>query len=98
MEHWYPRNPEEASWEEVSENSANNLIDRYGNLCLVRQDTNVRLSNSLPSDKKTNMKDTIARESLKLHRMRDANTTDEDGLRAAIRIMRRRCWIFFTMR
>lgn len=64
VEHWYPRNPSEGTFERWDDN-----VDRFGNLCLIQRNVNSRFSNMSPEAKKSTFKDMIAKGSLKLRIM-----------------------------
>lgn len=64
VEHWYPRNPSEGTFERWDDN-----VDRFGNLCLIKRNVNSRFSNMSPEAKKTTFKDMINKGSLKLRIM-----------------------------
>lgn len=73
VEHWYPQHPIDSNvqWEESA-------LNHFGNLCLVSSGLNSKFSNNLPLAKKTNFRDGIQKQSLKLQRMSDA-TSDADA-------------------
>ena len=71
VEHWYPRNPSEGTFERWSDN-----VDRFGNLCLIQRNINSRFSNMSPEAKKSTFKDMIAKGSLKLRIMSDLTQGD----------------------
>ena len=64
VEHWYPRNPSEGTFERWDDN-----VDRFGNLCLIQRNVNSRFSNMSPEAKKSTFKEMIAKGSLKLRIM-----------------------------
>ena len=64
VEHWYPRNPSEGTFERLEDN-----VDRFGNLCLIQRNVNSRFSNMSPEAKKSTFKEMIAKGSLKLRIM-----------------------------
>ena len=64
VEHWYPRNPSEGTFERWEDN-----VDRFGNLCLIQRNVNSRFSNMSPEAKKSTFKEMIAKGSLKLRIM-----------------------------
>lgn len=66
VEHWYPRNPSEGTFDRWEDN-----VDRLGNLCLIQRNVNSRFSNMSPEAKRTTFKDMIKKGSLKLRRMSD---------------------------
>ncbi len=66
VEHWYPRNPSEGTFERWEDN-----VDRFGNLCLIQRNVNSRFSNLSPEAKKSTFKDMIKKGSLKLRIMSD---------------------------
>ena len=66
VEHWYPRNPSEGTFERWEDN-----VDRFGNLCLIQRNVNSRFSNMSPEAKKSTFKDMIKKGSLKLRIMSD---------------------------
>lgn len=66
VEHWYPRNPSEGTFERWDDN-----VDRFGNLCLIQRNVNSRFSNMSPEAKKSTFKDMIKKGSLKLRIMSD---------------------------
>lgn len=66
VEHWYPRNPSEGTFERWDDN-----VDRFGNLCLIQRNVNSRFSNMSPEAKKSTFKEMIAKGSLKLRIMNE---------------------------
>ena len=66
VEHWYPRNPSEGTFERWDDG-----VDRFGNLCLIQRNVNSRFSNMSPEAKKSTFKDMIKKGSLKLRKMSD---------------------------
>ena len=64
VEHWYPRNPSEGTFERWDDD-----VDRFGNLCLIQRNVNSRFSNMSPEAKKSTFKDMIKKGSLKLRIM-----------------------------
>ena len=64
VEHWYPRNPSEGTFERWDDD-----VDRFGNLCLIQRNINSRFSNMSPDAKKSTFKDMIKKGSLKLRIM-----------------------------
>lgn len=66
VEHWYPRNPSEGTFERWEDN-----VDRFGNLCLIQRNINSRFSNMSPEAKKSTFKEMIKKGSLKLRIMSD---------------------------
>ena len=66
VEHWYPRNPSEGTFERWSHEDG---VDDFGNLCLIQRDINSRFSNMAPEAKKSTFSDMIAKGSLKLKTM-----------------------------
>lgn len=69
VEHWYPQNPSEGTFEKWEDN-----VDSFGNLCLVQRNVNSRFSNMSPEAKMSTFKEMIQKGSLKLRKM--AELTD----------------------
>lgn len=65
VEHWYPQNPSEGSFQQWKERD----LDSLGNLCLVHRHVNSRFSNMSPEAKLTTFPDLIEKGSLKLRIM-----------------------------
>lgn len=74
VEHWYPRNPSEGSFEHWEDDGSEG-VNRFGNLCLIQRNVNSRFSNLHPSAKKSTFQEMISKGSLKLRRM-SQKTTD----------------------
>ena len=72
VEHWYPQNPSEGTFQEWEE------VHRIGNLCLVQNNINSKFSNMSPEAKKSTFEGMIAKGSLKLRDMAK-NTLARDG-------------------
>lgn len=69
VEHWYPQNPSGFEpWE---------AKDRFGNLCIMSGSVNSKFSNLPPIGKKE-YKELISKGSLKLRKMADTTTNNED--------------------
>lgn len=70
VEHWYPRNPSEGSFErwEDGEDIKDN-VDTFGNLCIIHRNINSKFSNMSPEAKNSTYKDIIQKGSLKLRIM-----------------------------
>lgn len=66
VEHWYPRNPSEGTFERWEDN-----VERFGNLCLIQRNINSRFSNMSPEAKKSTFKEMIKKGSLKLREMNE---------------------------
>lgn len=64
VEHWYPQNPSEGTFEYWSEG-----VDRFGNLCIIQRNINSKFSNMSPEAKKSTFQDMISKGSLKLRLM-----------------------------
>lgn len=75
VEHWYPRNPSEGTFEKWTYDDG---VDHFGNLCLIQRNVNSKFSNLAPEAKKTTYKDMISKGSLKL-RMMAEQTVSSDG-------------------
>ena len=75
VEHWYPRNPSEGTFERWEDN-----VDRFGNLCLIQRNINSRFSNMPPEAKKSTFKDMIKKGSLKLRIMSDLTQGTNESL------------------
>lgn len=76
VEHWYPRNPSEGTFEPWDDG-----VDRFGNLCLIQRSVNARFSNMSPEAKKDTFEETIARGSIKLRLM--SEQTKKKGKKTA---------------
>ena len=72
VEHWYPRNPSEDTFEQWADG-----VDRFGNLCLIQRNVNSMFSNLSPEAKKSTFCKMIDKGSLKLRVMRDL--TEQQG-------------------
>lgn len=72
VEHWYPRNPSDGTFEKWSE------ADMFGNLCLIQRDVNSRFSNRSPKAKKNDFKKMIDKGSLKLRDMSKCTVESDD--------------------
>lgn len=47
VEHWYPQNPSEGTFEQWKEG-----VDQFGNLCIIQSNINAKFSNMSPEAKK----------------------------------------------
>ncbi len=74
VEHWYPQNPSEGTFEQWKDD-----VDSFGNLCIIQRNVNSRFSNMAPEAKKSTFVKMIDTGSLKLRKMRDLTekTSDE---------------------
>lgn len=66
VEHWYPQNPSEGTFEKWSHSGG---VNNFGNLCIIQRSTNSKFSNMIPEAKASTFKDMIAKGSLKLRLM-----------------------------
>lgn len=73
VEHWYPRNPSEGSFEHWEDDGLEG-VNRFGNLCLIQRNVNSKFSNMHPSAKKSTFQEMINKGSLKLRRMSQITT------------------------
>ena len=80
VEHWYPRNPSEGTFEQWKEEDG---VNQFGNLCLIQRQINSKFSNMSPEAKKSTFTAMIDKGSLKLRLMRD-HTVEKDGKSASI--------------
>lgn len=78
VEHWYPRNPSEGSFERWDDDGPEG-VDRFGNLCLIQRNVNSKFSNLHPGAKKSTFQEMISKGSLKLRKMSEI-TTDNSAL------------------
>ena len=78
VEHWYPRNPSEGSFERWEDDGPEG-VNRFGNLCLIQRNVNSKFSNLHPSAKKSTFQEMISKGSLKLRKMSEI-TTDNSAL------------------
>lgn len=78
VEHWYPRNPSEGSFERWDDDGPEG-VNRFGNLCLIQRNVNSKFSNLHPSAKKSTFQQMIDKGSLKLRKMSEI-TTDNSAL------------------
>ena len=76
VEHWYPQNPSEGTFEQWKEG-----VDQFGNLCIIQRNVNSKFSNMSPEAKKSTFKDMIAKGSLKLRKM--SEMTEKQGDKVA---------------
>ena len=76
VEHWYPRNPSEGTFERWDDVDSVDSVDRFGNLCLIQRNVNSRFSNMSPEAKKSTFKDMIKKGSLKLRIMSEKTQGD----------------------
>ena len=65
VEHWYPQNPSEGSFEKWDKR------DRFGNLCIISRSVNSKFSNLSPESKMNTYKKMVQKGSLKLRIMGD---------------------------
>lgn len=79
VEHWYPRNPSEDTFERWGRDD----LDSFGNLCLVARNVNSRFSNMAPMAKKTTFENMIAKGSLKLREMSELTKGNAEWLSAS---------------
>ena len=63
VEHWYPQNPSEGSFEKWDER------DRFGNLCIISRSVNSKFSNLSPESKMQSYAKMVEQGSLKLRIM-----------------------------
>jgi hypothetical protein len=66
IEHFYPQHPDE---QQSGKRLSAEWLHRLGNLALVSVGSNSKFSNSMPSAKAHNFKNTIEMQSIKLHKM-----------------------------
>lgn len=66
IEHFYPQHPHE---QQSDKRLSGDWLHRLGNLALVSVGSNSKFSNSMPSAKAHNFKNTIEMQSIKLHKM-----------------------------
>lgn len=78
VEHWYPRNPSEGTFEQWTDG-----VDRFGNLCIIQRNVNSKFSNMSPEAKKSTFTDMIAKGSIKLRIMSEL-TQAESGMVASL--------------
>lgn len=78
VEHWYPQNPSEGTFEQWSDG-----VDQFGNLCIIQRNVNSRFSNMSPEAKKSTFKDMISKGSIKLRIMSEL-TEKGDGKVASL--------------
>ena len=76
VEHWYPQNPSEGTFEQWKEG-----VDQFGNLCIIQRNVNSKFSNMSPEAKKSTFKEMIAKGSLKLRIM--SELTEKHGDKVA---------------
>lgn len=76
VEHWYPRNPSEGTFEQWKEG-----VDQFGNLCIIQRNVNSKFSNMSPEAKNSTFREMIAKGSLKLRIM--SELTKKHGDKAA---------------
>lgn len=73
VEHWYPRNPSEGTFETWSDG-----VDRFGNLCIIQRNINSKFSNMSPEAKKSTFYKMIGKGSLKLRIMSELTEKNEE--------------------
>ena len=73
VEHWYPRNPSEGTFEQWTDG-----VDRFGNLCIIQRNVNSKFSNMSPEAKKSTFTDMIAKGSIKLRIMSELTQAESD--------------------
>lgn len=78
VEHWYPRNPSEGSFERWDDDGPDG-VNRFGNLCLIQRNVNSKFTNLHPGAKKSTFQEMISKGSLKLRKMSEI-TTDNSAL------------------
>ncbi|MGN0708248.1 MAG: DUF262 domain-containing protein [Faecalibacterium sp.] len=78
VEHWYPQNPSEGTFESWMEG-----VDRFGNLCIIQRNINSKFSNMSPEAKKSTFKEMISKSSIKLRIMSEL-TKEGDGKTASL--------------
>ena len=66
IEHWYPQNPSEGTFERWDNEDD---LNSFGNICLLPRSINSRFSNMSPEAKKTTFKEMIEKGSIKLRIM-----------------------------
>ena len=66
IEHWYPQNPSEGTFERWDNEDD---LNSFGNICLLPRNINSRFSNMSPEAKKTTFKEMIEKGSIKLRIM-----------------------------
>ncbi len=76
VEHWYPRNPSEGTFEPWKDG-----VDQFGNLCIIQRNVNSKFSNMSPEAKKSTFADMISKGSLKLRIM--SSLTEKNGSKSA---------------
>lgn len=80
VEHYYPQNPIDGVKLDDIE-----VLNSFGNLCLISSSKNSRLSNYLPMAKKDHYK-SVSTESLKLKRMMDLTSEESSWDKTAIKL------------
>ncbi len=76
VEHWYPRNPSEGTFEPWKDG-----VDQFGNLCIIQRNVNSKFSNMSPEAKKSTFADMISKGSLTLRIM--SRLTEKNGIKSA---------------
>ncbi len=74
VEHWYPRNPSEGTFEKWESD-----VDSFGNLCIIQRNVNSRFSNMSPEAKKSTFREMISKGSIKLRIMADLTIPNGDS-------------------
>lgn len=81
VEHWYPRHPSEGTfdpWAKIYDTDIN-LIDTFGNLCLITRRVNSRFSNQSPKAKSEDNSETVKSGSIKLRIMSSITNNSNDN-------------------
>lgn len=81
VEHWYPQHPSEGTFEPCP----SEILNSFGNLCLVTRSINSKFSNMSPDAKKTTFKEMIKKGSLKLRIMSEMTTTDNGWRKTSVK-------------
>ena len=76
IEHWYPRNPSEGTFEQWSKKDG---VDNFGNLCIIQRSINSKFSNLSPEAKKSTFYEMISKASLKLRIMNEITIPSSSG-------------------
>lgn len=83
IEHWYPRHPSEGTfdpWAKIYDTDTDiNLIDTFGNLCLITRRVNSRFSNQSPKAKSEDNSETVKSGSIKLRIMSSITNNSNDN-------------------
>lgn len=61
VEHYYPQNPVNGKKLSVNDDKNGNIINSFGNLCLINHSQNSSLNNRMPDEKKSGYKDNVGR-------------------------------------